>query len=228
MSWIESFSLVMRSSVTSLREKVEDPERMIHQLVIDMEEEHDRVRQSVAGAIADEILLRKRVDKARAEAEEWMERAAQALRNKDEASSKGALEHKALAKQRADNLDAEYRKQKDQTASLQRAVRDLDDKIRQAKQKQTLLLARLSRAQSQQRVDGALRRADSRSAFAQFGRLEDRVDREEALCEAYDRLEGHDPDAEELKRKFEEQERREQVESELEELKQRVDAESQA
>lgn len=228
MSWIESFSLVMRSSVTSLREKVEDPERMIHQLVIDMEEEHDRVRQSVAGAIADEILLRKRVDKARAEAEEWMERAAQALRNKDEASSKGALEHKALAKQRADNLDAEYRKQKDQTASLQRAVRDLDDKIRQAKQKQTLLLARLSRAQSQRRVDGALRRADSRSAFAQFGRLEDRVDREEALCEAYDRLEGHDPDADELKRKFEEQERREQVESELEELKQRVDAESQA
>ncbi|MEE8409948.1 MAG: PspA/IM30 family protein [Myxococcota bacterium] len=226
MSWIESFTLVMRSSVTSLREKVEDPERMIHQLVIDMEEEHDRVRQSVAGAIADEILLHKRVDKARAEAREWMERAAQGLRNKDEAASKGALEHKALATQRADNLEEEHRQQKEQTASLQRAVRDLDDKIRQAKQKQTLLLARLSRAQSQRRVDGALRRADSRSAFAQFGRLEDRVDREEAMCEAYDRLEGHDPDADELKRKFEEQERREQVEKELEELKQRVEAES--
>ena len=55
MGWFRNFSLVMRSSVTTLREKFENPERMINQLVIDMEEELERVRASVAEAIADEI-----------------------------------------------------------------------------------------------------------------------------------------------------------------------------
>ena len=57
-TWIESFSLVMRSNVTALREKVEDPERLLHQLLIDMEEEQHRVREAVAAAIADEIRAR--------------------------------------------------------------------------------------------------------------------------------------------------------------------------
>jgi phage shock protein A len=223
MKWLESFSLVMRSSITSLKEQVQDPERMIHQLLIDMEEEQERVRGSVAGAIADEIQLRKKVEAAREEARQWVERAMAALRRGDEAAGKAALEQKVLAEQRADSLDAEYAKQKTQTASLQRSVRDLEDKIRQARQKQTLLCARLARAESQQRIDRALDHASSRSAFAEFGRLEGRVERAEAMSEAYDRLEGRDPDAEELKRQFEVEERKGKIEKELEELKRRVE-----
>ena len=61
MKWLESFTLVMKSSITTLRERIEDPERMLHQLICDMEEELYRVRESVAGAIADEILLKRKV-----------------------------------------------------------------------------------------------------------------------------------------------------------------------
>ena len=49
-----------------------------------------------------------------------------------------------------------------------------------------------------------------------------KVDREEALSEAWDRMDGKDPDAEELQRQFEVQEREQQVAAELEALKQRV------
>ncbi len=52
MQWLDTFSLVIRSSITTLREKVQDPERMLHQLIVDMEEEMERVRESVAGALA--------------------------------------------------------------------------------------------------------------------------------------------------------------------------------
>src|SRR5437588_817608 len=71
MKWFENLTLVLRSSVTTLQEKVENPERMLHQLILDMEEEVRRVRDNVAQAIADEIQLGKRVEKARADAEVW-------------------------------------------------------------------------------------------------------------------------------------------------------------
>ena len=162
------------------------------------------MRQSVAAAIADEILLKKQLTKTRDEAEEWMQRAAQALRKTDEDSSRLALEQKSFASERADSLEVEHPKQREQTADLQRSVGELDDKIRQAKQKQTVLLARFTRAQSKQKIDSALRRAEGKSAFAEFNRLENRVDRAEAMSEAYERLDGKDPDAEELKRQLDE------------------------
>lgn len=222
MNWLKSFSLVMRSSVTTLREKVEDPERMLHQLIIDMEEELDRVRAAVAGAIADEIQLGTKCRKEREEGQKWFERATTALRRGDEAGAKSALEHKVGHEQRADGLDREYAIQKEQTAKLQQAVRDLEDKIRQARQKQTLLLARLVRADSAQRVQSALKQSSSSSAFAQFAKLESKVERSEAVTQAYDRLDGIDPDAAELDRKFQEAERQDRLQAELATLKARM------
>ena len=226
MAWLERFTLVMRSSITTLREKVEDPERMLHQLICDMEEESEAVRRSVAEAIADEIQLRKRADRARQEAAEWDERAKSALKRGDETGARAALDQKLLAANRAESLAEEHRKQREQVDKLQASVRDLEDKVRQARQKRTLLLARLTRAESSNRINKALAATTSRSAFAQFSRLEDRIERTEALEEAHDRLEGKDPDAEELQRKFEAEARKEELQKEFEALRQRVNDET--
>ena len=225
MKFMNNLSLILRSSITALEEKVQDPGRMLQQLIIDMEEELDRVRNSVAGAIADEIQLRKSWQRTREEAEQWLERARSALERGDETQSEAALAQKLRCEERADNLEKEYDKQKSQVLKLQDAVRDLEDKIRQARQKQTLLQARMVRAQSQQSINQALGAASSKSAFAQFSKLEQQVEREEAMGQAYDRLEGRDPDAEELERQFAEQERKTKLKEELEALKKRLEPE---
>jgi phage shock protein A len=212
----------MRSSITALRERVEDPERLLNQLIVDMDEELQHVRASVAAAIADEILLKRKAEKARADVDQWDERAAQALKRNDEKSARSALEQKVAAESQLESLTEEHRKQQEQTSRLQASVKDLEDKSRQARQRRTLLLARLARAESSRRINDALDRSESRSAFTQFDRLERRVEREEAMTEAYDRMDGRDPDADELERKFADQERREKVEDQLEELKRRV------
>ncbi len=222
MPWIENFKLIMKSNITALQEMVMDPEKMVHQLIIDMDEELVHVRRSVGNAITDEILLRKKTEKAREDAELWANRAASAIKRGDENSAKSALERKIMAEERMDRLDTEYKKQKAQTANLQRSVGDLEDKIRQASQKQTLLLARLARADSNQRINSALNQSSGHSAFAHFKALEDRVDRAEAMSEAYDRLDGIDPDAVELEQQFEENERRSKLAKEYEALKQRL------
>jgi len=226
MKWLESFSLVMRSSITTLREKIEDPERLLNQMIIDMDEELLHVRQSVAAAIADEILLRNKARSAADEASQWDERAVSALSRGDEEGAKSALEQKIVSEQRAGDLTAEHDKQRTETVRLQEAVRDLEDKIRQARQKRTLLLARLVRADSTQRINAALDRTESSSAFAQFDRLEQRVERAEAMSEAYDRMDGRDPEARELERKFAAEERKQKVQNQFEELKRRVHEES--
>lgn len=222
MKWLNEFSLVMRSNVTTLREKIEDPERMLHQLLIDMEEELDHVRSSVAEAIADKIQLRKRHEREQQSVETWMERASAAMQRGDESTAKAALEQKLSAQERAEQYGTDHMRQKTEVEKLQRSVHDLEDKIRQAKHKKTLLTARMARASSTQKINHALERTHSKSAFAQFNRLEEKVDREEAMTQAWDRMDGKDPDADELARKFEKQERDQKLTDELERLKSTV------
>lgn len=219
MQWLNQFSLVMRSSMTTLREKIEDPERMLHQLLIDMEEELDRVRGSVAEAVADEIQLRRRAQREHDDACQWMKRAEEAMKRGDESTAKSALTQKLAAQQRADRFSDDHDRQKSEVEKLQHSVADLEDKIRQAKQKKTLLTARITRAASTQKINQTLDRTHSKSAFSQFSRLEEKVDREEALSEAWDRMDGKDPDAAELTRQFEKQERERTLNDELERLK---------
>jgi phage shock protein A len=163
MSWLERFTLVMRSNMTVLCERFEDPERMLHQLLIDMEQELEAVRHSVAEALADEIQLRKQVDTARKDAELWLTRAKSAIDRNDETSAQAALEQKLKSAERADELTKEYELQQQQTHKLRASVHNLEDKIRQARQRRTLLLARITRADSQRKINAALDSADGRS-----------------------------------------------------------------
>ena len=80
----------------------------------------------------------------------------------------------------------------------------------------------MTRAKSTRQINSALSKAEGRSAFAEFHRLESKVSREEALAEAYDRMDGRDPDAEELERQFAQLQRSEQLQRELSVLRQEV------
>ncbi len=148
MKWLSQFSLVMRSNITSLCEQVENPERMLHQLIIDMEEELATAKKSVAEAIADEIMMRKTVERESSEVALWGQRAEAALKRGDEVSAKSALEQRLTATKRVEQYTKEHAIQASEVLKLQDSIRMLQDKIRQAKQKKTLLTARLARASS--------------------------------------------------------------------------------
>ena len=222
MQWLQTFSLVVRSNVASLTERFENPERVLHQLILDMEDELERVRSSVAGVLADEIQLGKQVEKAREEVRQWQERAEKAIKRRDEVQAKQAIEQKVLADQRAAQLEKEHAKQKEETAKLHRALHDLEHKIRQARHKRSLLAARIARADSSRTVNSILKRTDTPSALAQFQRLEERVERAEAMEQAYDRLGDRAPEAHDLEQQFEERDRQEQLQREFDELKRRL------
>ncbi len=222
MKWLSQFSLVMRSNLTSLCEQVENPERMLHQLVLDMEEELSTAKASVAEAIADEILMRKTIERENADAQLWDQRASAALGRGDESSARAALSQKLSASKRAEQYAKEHQTQSAEVLKLQDSIRNLQDKIRQAKQKRTLLAARMSRATSTNKINQIVDRVDSQSAVSQFNRLEERVQREEAVCEAWTRLDGEANESSDLRRQFEADEREQQLDDELAQLKSKV------
>jgi len=222
MKWLSQFSLVMRSNITSLCEQVENPERMLHQLIIDMEEELGTAKRSVAEAIADEIMMRKTLGREASEVVLWGQRAEAALKHHDETSARAALQQRISASKRVEQYTKEHDTQAAEVLKLQDSIRNLQDKIRQAKQKKTLLTARLARASSTNKINSVIDRVDSQSAFSQFNRLEQRVEREEAVTEAWERLDGESSETNELRRQFETNEREEQLSAELETLRAKI------
>ena len=226
MSWMESFTFVMRANINALREKIEDPERMLHQLICDMEEELESVRHSVASAIADEIQLGKDLETLRREIGEWEGRAEAALKKENEKIARQALEQKLRLEERLATIETVFESQSEQTVKLQSSFRGLEEKIRQAKHKRTLLLARLAQAESKKKIHQTIESSEGKSAFAQFARLETRVEHAENMCEAYDRLDGVDPDVETLKAELDVEEHKERLEREFEELKIRMEAQT--
>ncbi len=222
MKWLSQFSLVMRSNITSLCEQVENPERMLHQLVLDMEDEVATAKGSVAEAIADEIMMRKTVEREQADVVLWSGRAEAAIKRGDETSARAALQQRLSAERRVDQYTKEHSVQSSEVLKLQESIRNLQDKIRQAKQKKSLLSARLARASSTNKINSVMDRVDSQSAFSQFNRFEQRVQREEAVTEAWERLDGDSPETDELRRKFENDEREEHLNAELSALKAKI------
>ncbi len=222
MNWLNTFTLLMRSQIATLREKVEDPERVLHQLILDMEEELELARSFMVEAIGDEIQLGKEVEKLRAAVDRCMNESASRLKSGDEAGARSALQQKQTVEERLGMLVAVYETQREQTRKLQEAFRDLEDKILQARHKQRLLLARMVRAETAEQISRALEFTTGPSAAAQFHQLEQQVEQAESLCQAFERLEARDAKTEERKR-LAEQERKEQLEREFEELKRRVE-----
>jgi phage shock protein A len=153
MQWLETFTLVMRSQMTMLRERIENPERMIHQLILDMEEELELARRRIAEALADETHLAQEVARAETQAGLWLERATDAVRKGDEALAKSALEQKRRAEDRAVSLKEVLKTQEVETQKLQDAFRDLEDKLRMARRQQRLLLAKMALCQLNDHLD---------------------------------------------------------------------------
>ncbi len=224
MAWVKTFNLFIRSSFTQIKEKIENPERLIHQLIIDMEEELESVKSAVAEAMADEIQLHKKVAKAQMNCERWFKRAENAVKFGDEDSARVSLSRKIEFEKERNLLQKEHEQQRKETEKLQRSVRELESKLRQARQKRTLLLARLARSESSRKIHRAMENAGDYSAFNEFRKLEEKVERSEARLEALAKLDGTSLEPDEIEEEWNKKEEEEKLNEEYSEMKKRLDA----
>ncbi|MDR2070226.1 MAG: PspA/IM30 family protein [Treponema sp.] len=198
---------LISSNVNDLINKAEKPEKMLNQLLIDMNEQLIESKKAVALAIADEKKLERELQNQEAQAQEWERKAMLAVQAGKDDLAREAL----LRKQEYNNNAAEYRKQweaqKASVEKLKEALRELQNKIEEAQRKKNLLIARAKRAEAQQKIQSTISSVSgNRTAFDAFDRMAKKVDQMEAEAEAAQELEDVSADAN-LEKRFAELEK---------------------
>jgi phage shock protein A len=184
MGIFDRLATVLKSNINDLISRAEDPEKMLNQIVADMRDQLSKAKQQVAAAIADEKRLRDQADAELKQAADWEKRAMLAIQEGRDDLAKQALvrqqEHTAHGQQ----LDATWQMHKAETEKLKGSLRDLNDKIEEAKRKKNLLLARQRRAEAQKRIAQTMGSMDEKSAFEAFTRMEERIEHNERTLKA--------------------------------------------
>jgi phage shock protein A len=184
MGLMERVSALVRANLNDLIDKAEDPEKMLKQVILDMENQLIQVKTQVAIAIADEHLLAKKQSENVAKSSEWMRKAEMAVEKNDDPLARVALERADSCRQIGRALDEQVADQKTQVESLRTAYRKLEDKLGEARAKCDLLIAqhRRSRAVRKAAEAGMAIRSDRNAAT--FERMRRKVHHGEAVSVA--------------------------------------------
>ncbi len=175
---------LIKSNLNDLISRSEDPEKMLNQIVVDMNTQLIEAKKQVAASIADEKKLLKQTEQELATAAEWERRAMMAVRAGDDALAKEALARKREHDELAAAFRAQWEKQKAAVDQLKLALRALNAKIEEAKRKKTLLIARKKRAEAQRAIQETMSGLRNASAFEAFDRMQGKIERMEAEAEA--------------------------------------------
>src|SRR5215467_6504616 len=92
MALLERVSTLIRANLNDLIDKAEDPEKMIKQVILDMQNQLLQVKTQVAIAIADQHLLAKKQKESEEKATEWRRKAELAVDKREDDLARAALE----------------------------------------------------------------------------------------------------------------------------------------
>jgi phage shock protein A len=184
MGIFSRIATLIKSNLNDLISRSEDPEKMLEQIVLDMNTQLLEAKKQVAVTIADEKRLRAQVDQQKALIADWEKKAMLAVRANNDELAREALarrkEHAALVEQ----FEQQWAKQKQAVDQLKLALRALNSKIEEAKRKKGLLIARKKRAEAQRAIQETMSGLRANSAFDAFDRMSSKIEHMEAEAEA--------------------------------------------
>jgi phage shock protein A len=166
---------LIKSNLNDLISQAEDPEKMLNQVLLDMQSSLVEAKKQVAVAIADEKRLQKQLETEQEKGKEWERKAMIAVRANDDTLAREAL----ARKQEHDNIGAQYQQQwlaqKAAVDKLKDALRLLNNKIEEAKRKKNILVARKKRAEAQKTIATTMSGLSDTSAFDSFYRMSAKI-----------------------------------------------------
>ncbi|NJO49368.1 MAG: PspA/IM30 family protein [Leptolyngbyaceae cyanobacterium RM2_2_4] len=190
MGLFDRVSRVVRSNLNAAVSAAEDPEKILEQAIIDMQEDLVQLRQAVAGAIASQKRMQQQYNQAQSEANNWQQRAQLALQKGDENLAREALSRKKVQTETAGALKTQLDQQSATVDTLKRNLIALEGKISEAKTKKDMLKARASAAKANEQLQGTMSSLNTSSAMGAFERMEEKVLQMEARSQAASELAG--------------------------------------
>jgi phage shock protein A len=184
MGLLERVSTLIRANLNDMVDRAEDPEKMIKQVILDMENQYLQVKTQVAVSIADQHILEKKQREQEETGKEWMRKAELSVDSSQDDLARAALDRFQTSQRLVQSFQEQVNDQKVQVESLKSALLKLEQKLEEAKSKREMLLARHRRSVSMTKATQAQAAIGDGSKSATFDRLKDRVDHTEATAAA--------------------------------------------
>jgi len=225
---------IVSANINDLIEKAEDPETMVDQLIREMDESTISLRAEVARTIATENRITLRLEDARKQVRTWQESSEKAVRDGNDNIARKAIAEKLEAERRFAELETQHKEASGLSRMLKGRLLELEGKTEEVRRKKETLVARKRSAQSQKKIlsatesfvhispkdHGSLSETETQNPF-RFESLEDEVMQVEAEAEALKEVTTRKPS---LHQVFENSEKKQQVEDQLRELKEKLKA----
>ena len=184
MGLLERVSTLIRANLNYMVDRAEDPEKMIKQVILDMENQYLQVKTQVAVSIADQHMLEKKLHEQEDIAKGWMRKAEIAVDKGQDDLARAALDRFQTGQRLAQSFQEQVNDQKAQVDTLKSALFKLEQKLDEAKSKREVLLARHRRSVALDKAAKAQVALGDNSKSASFDRLKDRVQHTEATASA--------------------------------------------
>ena len=217
MPIFEKIRRIFNSNINDLLDRVEDPEKILNQLLEDMQHELKEVKIQVAAAIRDANKFEAQYKENLESAEKWEKRAIVFIQNGDDARAKEALRRKRSADDMAASFREQFEAQQGSVSVLKDGLATLEQKIEEAKSKRALLIARQRRAEAERTIHQTVSGISDSSALNAFDRMQDRVLDAEAEAEALNEM--RQPSLED---EFDKLDKKDEIDDELAKLKARL------
>ena len=190
MALLERVGTLLRANLNDLVDRAEDPEKMVRQVILDMENQLMQVKTQVAISIADLHLLERRAAENTQKQVEWMRKAELAVAKHEDDLARVAIDRSLENRKLAESFAEQLGDQKVQVDNLKTALRNLECKLAEARGKSDLLLARHRRTRAAGKAAEASLGMNETSASSAWDRMGQKVNRAEAVSQARTELLG--------------------------------------
>jgi phage shock protein A len=219
MALLERVATLIRANINDLVDKAEDPEKMIKQVILDMQNQLMQVKTQVAISIADQHVLEKKQAENLEHERQWMKRAEMALDKHDDPLARAALERSMSYKSLSASFGEQVEHQKTQVENLKTALLKLQQKLAEAQSKSELLIAQHRRSRALNKATDASSVMGGNANSAAFDRMKSKVRVSEATAQATAELHSDD-----VNDKFAAMEKEQEIDRLLREIKARRSA----
>jgi phage shock protein A len=174
------FRDIISSNINAILDKAEDPEKLIKLMIREMEDTLVEIKAACAGAMASSKKVQRQLDTLHERIRYWEEKAEIAVKKGRDNLAREALVEKRRFTNRLDDLESELTEHNLLIEQYQDDIRQLEDKLKSARDKQRLLVQRHIHASRKRQAQEEIRRVDSSEAMFKFDELENRIERMEA------------------------------------------------
>jgi phage shock protein A len=175
-------SNIFKSKVNNALDEVENPIELLDQKLRDMEDQLSKAKLNSAQIIGNAHEIKKRLDTAEKEVQDYEDKVKLALSKNNEDLAKRALQRKLEADKKVTSLKESYEAAKSQADTIKKNLAALEEEISKTRQYRDEAAARYSTAEASQKVNEILANVQTKTNTIQLDAIERKIQRKESLA----------------------------------------------